>query len=109
MFIFLPQRSWSSDQALCGFRSAKGDKNMKDKINFISQNIYRDRILSLNETAAKQSGKFVADQFLKGLKPSIIDCQIAAIAFTNRFSVATRDVKDFANEGLVVINPWEVS
>jgi toxin FitB len=82
---------------------------LEEKITLITEKMYFNRTLILDEDSAKLSGKYVADQFLKGLKPSIADCQIAAIASVNKFTVATRDTKDFEHEGLKVINPWEES
>jgi toxin FitB len=82
---------------------------LEEKITLISETMFLDRTLILDEEAAKLSGKFVADQFRKGRKPSIVDCQIAAIAFVNKFNVATRDMTDFDHEGLGVVNPWEES
>jgi predicted nucleic acid-binding protein len=34
------------------------------------------------------------------------DAQIAALAATHGFAVATRDVTPFQKAGLAVINPW---
>ncbi len=82
---------------------------LEEKITLISEKICFDRILLLDEEAAMLSGKYVADQFLKGLKPSIADCQIAAIASINKFIVAKRDKKGFEHKGLIVANPWEKS
>ncbi len=42
-----------------------------------------------------------------GLAIAAADGYIAAIAATNRFSVATRDVSPFQAVGLKVINPWD--
>ena len=36
-----------------------------------------------------------------------IDCQIAAIAQSNGMAVTTRNVRDFPDMGIHVINPWE--
>jgi toxin FitB len=85
----------------------KRRQQLEEKITLICEGIYFDRTLILDEGSAKLSGKYMADQFMKGLKPSVADCQIAAIAFINNFKVATRDTKDFDHEGLKVINPWE--
>lgn len=82
---------------------------LEAKIKYITTQIYNGRILKLDERSAKLSGQFIAHQFMKGRKPSIADCQIAAIAVINGFAVATRDIDDFAHEPLRVINPWEVS
>jgi toxin FitB len=87
----------------------KRRQQLEEKITFISERIYFDRTLILDEGTAKLSGKYMADQFKKGLKPSVADCQIAAIAYINKFKVATRDTKDFEHKGLVVVNPWEES
>jgi toxin FitB len=94
-----------------GLRLPKGKRRqqLEEKITLICEGIYFDRTLILDEGSAKLSGKYMADQFMKGLKPSIADCQIAAIASVNKFIVATRDTKDFEHEGLKVINPWEES
>lgn len=42
-----------------------------------------------------------------GLAIAAADGYIAAIAATNRFSVATRDVSPFQAAGVTVINPWD--
>lgn len=42
-----------------------------------------------------------------GLAISAADGYIAAIAATNRFSVATKDVSPFQAAGVNVINPWD--
>jgi predicted nucleic acid-binding protein len=38
---------------------------------------------------------------------SVLDGQIASIARANGFAVATRNVRDFADCGVDVINPFE--
>ena len=81
----------------------------RKKITLITEKMYFNRTLILDEEPAKLSGKYVGDQFLKGLKPSIADCQIAGIVSSNKFIVATGDTKDFKHEGLKVINPWQES
>ena len=43
----------------------------------------------------------------RGQAIAAADGYIAAIAATNRFSVATRDVSPFRATGVDVINPWE--
>lgn len=43
-----------------------------------------------------------------GLAIATADGYIAAIASTNRFSVATRDVSPFQAAGVNVINPWNI-
>jgi toxin FitB len=85
----------------------KKRRELEEKIVLITEKYYVERILILDENSAKQSGSFLAGQFQNGLKPSVANCQIAAIAFTKGFAVATRDTSDFDHDGLKLINPWE--
>ncbi len=80
---------------------------LEAKIEYLTTQIYAGRILNLDETSAKLSGQFFAQQFMIGLQPSVADCQIAAIAKISNFVVATRDINDFQHDGLKVINPWD--
>ena len=108
VFISVPtlMELWSGSTRLT---LGKRRYELEAKIAYITTQIYVGRILILDETSAKLSGQFIAHQFMKGRKPSAADCQIAAIAVTNKFAVATRDVNDFVQEGLTVVNPWEQS
>jgi toxin FitB len=41
------------------------------------------------------------------LNTKTVDSQIAATAIANGFTLVTRNVRDFAFEGLSVLNPWQ--
>jgi len=43
-----------------------------------------------------------------GIPVSIADCQIASIVHCNSAVLATRDVRDFADLDLRIVNPWQV-
>ena len=66
---------------------------------------FRDRILPFEERAAEHYADIVASRQKMGKRIEPIDAQIAAIARSNGMSVATRNVKDFMNCGVEVINP----
>jgi toxin FitB len=57
-----------------------------------------------------QSAYFYAEIFTHrknvGRPISVFDCMIAAIARSNQCKLATRNVLDFENCGLEIINPW---
>ena len=64
------------------------------------------RILNFTESASEPYGAIFAAQEKAGSEPNTADAQIAAIASEKKFAVATRNVKDFRNAGIDIINPW---
>jgi toxin FitB len=68
---------------------------------------FDQRVLSYDEAAARIYGELMGDRKELGLPMSVPDGQIAAIARHNHFAVATRNVPDFENCGIEVINPFE--
>lgn len=68
---------------------------------------FLDRCLSFNSTAASRYAEIVAGRTRIGRPVSVEDAQIAAIALTQKMSLATRNTSDFEFiEGLALINPW---
>ncbi|HEY0105898.1 MAG TPA: PIN domain-containing protein [Rhizomicrobium sp.] len=65
------------------------------------------RVLALDEAAARLAGAIAAQRANDGRPIASADAQIAAIAQSNAASLATRNVSDFADIGLALINPWE--
>ncbi|MBI3478863.1 MAG: type II toxin-antitoxin system VapC family toxin [Nitrosomonadales bacterium] len=67
------------------------------------------RCLPFDSDAAKHYANIVSERTRQGNPISVEDAQIASIARANSLSIATRNVKDFANiQGLAVFNPWQV-
>lgn len=70
---------------------------------------FAKRCLPFDSDAAKHYANIVSERIRQGNPISVEDAQIASIARANGLSIATRNVKDFANiQGLVVLNPWQV-
>jgi toxin FitB len=67
---------------------------------------FASRILSFDEDAARAYGEIRGHRRELGRPMSAFDGQIAAIARTRGFAVATRNIRDFADCGLEVINPF---
>lgn len=44
---------------------------------------------------------------LKGRPLGVLDGQIAATAFEHGLTVVTRNIKDFEDLGVPILNPWE--
>jgi toxin FitB len=67
---------------------------------------FQDRILPFDDEAARAFAKIVAAREAVGHPISQFDAMIAAIARSRRASVATRDIADFEQCGIQIINPW---
>ena len=67
---------------------------------------FAGRVLAFGSDAAASYARIAADRRRAGRPISHFDAQIAAIALANGASVATRNVDDFADCGVEVINPW---
>jgi hypothetical protein len=70
---------------------------------------FTGRILVFDEEAARHYGVVMGRRKAIGRPLSIQDGQIASIARAKGFAVATRNVRDFVECGVEVINPFESS
>ncbi len=68
---------------------------------------FKYRILSFDETAAHLYGEIMVHRKQLGRPLDVADGQIAAITLSKKATLVTRNVKDFANCGLELINPFE--
>ena len=68
---------------------------------------FEQRLLTFDLAAAREYAEIMGYRRELGRPLSVLDGQIAAIARRHRFSVATRNVRDFEHCGLEVLNPFE--
>lgn len=73
---------------------------------FISQ-AFAQRILNFKERDARIYGEIMGYRKELGRPLSILDGQIAAITLANNMDLATRNLKDFKDCGLNLINPFD--
>jgi predicted nucleic acid-binding protein len=64
------------------------------------------RVLGFESDAARAFSKIAVDRRSLGRPVSHADAQIAAIARVRRAALATRNVEDFEDCGVDVVNPW---
>jgi predicted nucleic acid-binding protein len=64
------------------------------------------RILPIDERIAERWGILAGQCHLKGKGLSVSDGLIAATALEHELTIATRNVRDFADLGIAVFNPW---
>lgn len=69
---------------------------------------FSSRILPFDEDAARAFAKIVARRDALGRPMSQFDGMIAAIARSRHATLATRNVADFQDCGLRIVDPWAV-
>ena len=67
---------------------------------------FEGRILPFDSDAARAYANIAAAHRAAGRTVAPADCQIAAIARSQGMSVATRNVRDFRDIGIEIIDPW---
>ncbi|MBZ0095004.1 MAG: type II toxin-antitoxin system VapC family toxin [Sulfuricella sp.] len=73
---------------------------------FIAQ-AFEERVLDFTVSAARSYAEIMGHRKEVGHPMSLPDGQIASIAHAHGFAVATRNIKDFEDCGLELINPFE--
>lgn len=76
-------------------------------LDFTLSRLIGPRVLPFDMAAAAEAARIAATAEAEGTPIGQADAQIAAIARTHGFAVATRDAGPFRRAGVSVINPWE--
>ena len=65
------------------------------------------RLLAFDSAAAETFAMLVADRRRTGRPIQTLDAQIGAIAISHGAVLATRNVRDFMDCGIEIVNPWD--
>ena len=76
------------------------------RIENMLTDVFGGRILSFDSEAARNYAVIAAKRHLSGYSVAVADCQIAAIARSVGMKVVTRNVRDFFETGVEIVNPW---
>src|SRR6056297_1872719 len=68
---------------------------------------FNGRILDFDTPAASAAAVLAAHLHAQGQPAEIRDLQIAGITHARKATLVTRNVKDFVNTGIKLINPWD--
>jgi len=80
--------------------------DLRAAIDRIENDLFRGRVLPLDNASAWQYGQLSAMRERTGRSIGQMDALIAAIALSNQAALATRNVADFADLGLELIDPF---
>ncbi len=83
--------------------------NLETALIEVLRDDFFGRVLPFDSAATRFYGIIRAERRASGKKHTAEDCMIAAIAKSIGASVATRNVRDFEDCGIKVINPWDHS
>jgi predicted nucleic acid-binding protein len=70
---------------------------------------FADHVLAFDAAAAREYGLVVSHRERLGMPVEGFDAQIAAICRVRGAALATRNVSDFRETGIEIINPWDES
>jgi predicted nucleic acid-binding protein len=86
--------------------TGKRRHELKERFEQFIFQAFRQRILVFDETAARSYGEVMGHRKELGRPMSVPDGQIAAIARSRGFAIATRNTSDFEECGVDLFNPF---
>jgi toxin FitB len=84
-------------------------KSLGDIMHVFFEERVRTPILAFGDRESIAFAELVTARRRRGLPIGEFDAQIAAIARTHGFAVATRNTSDFEHCGIEIVNPWEAA
>ena len=79
------------------------------KIERMLRDAFEGRVLPFDSDAARDYAQIAAARRSAGRPIAPADCQIAAIARSRGMVVATRNIRDFEDLDIEIVDPWSVS
>jgi predicted nucleic acid-binding protein len=79
---------------------------LRDRFEQFLEQAFEGRVRNFDQAAARSYGEVVGGRREIGRPMSVPDGQIAAIARSRGYAVATRNVDDFEDCGLTLVNPF---
>ena len=68
--------------------------------------VFDHRVLSYDFASAKHAAALAARRRMSGINVDLADTQIAGIALARKATLATRNIRHFADAGIELIDPW---
>jgi len=93
-------------KGICKLTPSKRKESLTTWLNETLPNRFENRILTLDVSTMVLWGNLVGQLEQNGRPLPAMDSLIAAIALQHSLSLVTRNEKDFAGTGVLIINPW---
>jgi predicted nucleic acid-binding protein len=81
--------------------------NLQVWLDSVMRQWFARRVLLVTVPIAERWGFLAAEAKLRGRPLPVMDGLLAATALEHGLTLVTRNVKDFANLGVGILNPWE--
>ncbi|MEE3716384.1 type II toxin-antitoxin system VapC family toxin [Tumidithrix elongata RA019] len=81
--------------------------NLERAVRQVFEQDFQQRILQFDSAAAMEYGNLAAWRRQNGKPISQADAQIAAITSSQKAILATRNISDFCDCQLTLVNPWQ--
>jgi toxin FitB len=87
--------------------AGKKRQRLEKSATQLFDHVFVKRILPFDSNAAKEFGILYAKEKQGGRNQGTTDIQIAAITLAHHATLATRNIKDFKQCGIKLVNPWK--
>jgi hypothetical protein len=110
------ERLWTASIVLSELHSGvdlmpigRRQKALREAVEEMIVGDLRGRIFKFDENAARRYGQIFSHRQKIGRPIKEMDALIAATALANGASLATRNIADFENCGIALVNPWQAA
>ncbi|MBE9256020.1 MULTISPECIES: type II toxin-antitoxin system VapC family toxin [Aphanizomenonaceae] len=93
-------------RGICKLTPSKRKESLTTWLNETLPNRFEHRILTIDVSTMVLWGNLIGQLEQNGRPLPAMDSLIAAIALQHALSLVTRNEKDFAGTGVVIVNPW---
>ena len=93
-------------KGICKLTPSKRKESLTTWLNETLPNRFENRILTLDVSTMVLWGNLIGQLEQNGRPLPAMDSLIAAIALQHSLSLVTRNEKDFAGTGVLIVNPW---
>jgi predicted nucleic acid-binding protein len=81
-------------------------RGLDEALDVVIEHLLADRVLPFDRAAAEAAATITGARVAKGINIESRDTQIAGIAVSRNAKLATRNVKDFRDLEVELIDPW---